>query len=426
MTPFWEPCSSPTFLNAASLQTQIRAFATEFRQIGGNFNDNGVLEMADAVSILHYLYLGKAPPSRGTRPGELQVDLTADALGCSRNVPAVRSADAVKPVVQPINVARKSTPVTVTPVAAPTSKRSKSNTPRTLTVGVKTRNGTVPVKVVVADAGDRVLVDIPDIVYRQGGLMTMQHDGDEKTAIGQSGLESKWSADGKKIAYVYVYDIYTVNRDGSDRKRLTNDGTLYRDRQPAWSPDGQQIVFVRDGNLHVITLGSDGYTASMRWITAATTDGAVDSAPAWSPDGSTIAFIREENGSRELYFVDADGGGLTQKTNTPEDEHDPDWHPNGKGIVLSITNGGSDHNVRLISYVGFFPLALDILTHGGKDDRRPSFSPDGTRIAFQRKNEGSTFRTDIYTCNVSGTNQVNLTNLSGDTPTTVAESPNWR
>jgi TolB protein len=271
------------------------------------------------------------------------------------------------------------------------------------------------------------LVDIPDLVYRQGNdLKTMQHDGSDKNAIGLAGLEPRWSADAKKIAYVYAYDIYTVNRDGSDRKQHTFEGSSRRTREPAWSPDGQKIVCTRDGNLHVITLGSDGHTESMRWITSAATGGAEDSAPAWSPDGSRIAFIRAQDGGRELYFVNPDGTGVTQKTNTPENEYDPDWHPNGNGIVLSYTDGGSDHNVRFISYAGFFPFAADILTNEHMDDRSPSFSPDGTRIAFQRKIQGFIFRTDVYTCTIAGSQQVNLTNLSGDIPANLAGTPDWR
>jgi Tol biopolymer transport system component len=61
-----------------------------------------------------------------------------------------------------------------------------------------------------------------------------------------------WSPDGTRIAFVRSLnnqdsqvrqeDIYTMNIDGSDQKRLTDSPGL--DGGPAWSPDGSKIVFL--------------------------------------------------------------------------------------------------------------------------------------------------------------------------------------
>ena len=52
----------------------------------------------------------------------------------------------------------------------------------------------------------------------------------------------RWSPDGKRIAWVSTrdgnQDIYTVDADGKDVKRLTNDPAP--DNNPSWSPDGKQ------------------------------------------------------------------------------------------------------------------------------------------------------------------------------------------
>ena len=53
-----------------------------------------------------------------------------------------------------------------------------------------------------------------------------------------------WSPDGKRLAYEDRGEIYTVNVDGSGRRRLTRDGVW--EGEPAWAPDGR-IVFARGG-----------------------------------------------------------------------------------------------------------------------------------------------------------------------------------
>ncbi len=69
-----------------------------------------------------------------------------------------------------------------------------------------------------------------------------------------------WSPDGKKIAFESSRkngkaDIYVMNADGTNRRRLTKH--LAHDRYPAWSPDGENIVFYserdgRSGEIYVM------------------------------------------------------------------------------------------------------------------------------------------------------------------------------
>ena len=54
-----------------------------------------------------------------------------------------------------------------------------------------------------------------------------------------------------------------MNPDGSNLTRLTNNTASYGDVLPAWSPDGNKIVFVtnRDGNndmLEIYSMNADG------------------------------------------------------------------------------------------------------------------------------------------------------------------------
>ena len=85
------------------------------------------------------------------------------------------------------------------------------------------------------------------------------------------------------------HDIYTVEPDGSNLSRLTDDNT-YLDIRPSWSPDGKKIVFERElvtggrGKHWVMVMGADG--SNMRKLPVRTRSSNVS----WSPDGTKLTF----------------------------------------------------------------------------------------------------------------------------------------
>ena len=81
------------------------------------------------------------------------------------------------------------------------------------------------------------------------------------------------------------YEIYVMDADGGNQRRLTNNRD--RDFRPSWSPDGKRIAFVsdRDGHVHVIRGGStyeiyvmDANGGDQRKLTK---HGGHDGDPAW-------------------------------------------------------------------------------------------------------------------------------------------------
>jgi len=80
-------------------------------------------------------------------------------------------------------------------------------------------------------------------------------------------------------------DLYVVNEDGSGEHRLTFDGNETVERQPVWSPDGTRIAYaaLRDGNWDIYTIDANG--GDRRRIT---TDPLRDDYPQWTSDGRII------------------------------------------------------------------------------------------------------------------------------------------
>ena len=150
-----------------------------------------------------------------------------------------------------------------------------------------------------------------------------------------------WSPDGQKLVFRSFRDvnseIYVVNADGSGLVRLTNNDA--NDREPAWSSTGK-IAFVSDrdnANGEIYVMNTDGSN-----IVRLTHNDSVETTPAWSPDGSMIAFSREVDCdygcSYDLFVMNADGTG-TRRLETGwvsyEQNTDPAWSPDGRAIAFT-------------------------------------------------------------------------------------------
>ncbi|HEY2916418.1 MAG TPA: hypothetical protein VGI98_04300 [Candidatus Limnocylindrales bacterium] len=157
---------------------------------------------------------------------------------------------------------------------------------------------------------------------------------------------------------------------------------------PDPSQPAPRIAFV-DGS------GSGGST--LAWMNANGTDVraittplpspgvATDAEPAWTPDASVLAFVSDRGGSRDLWTVQADGGGLVQLTADPGDELDPAWSPDGLHIAYarsrSAKGGATVFDIVVANPDGSDAVAITTATGA---DRDPAWSPDATRLAFVR------------------------------------------
>ncbi len=157
---------------------------------------------------------------------------------------------------------------------------------------------------------------------------------------------ASFSPDGQLIAFRSERDgggIYVMGATGESVRRLTDFGD-----NPAWSPDGRQIVFstvsiggpgrgeeygqLRTVNLEtgeIRTIGVDGDAVQ----------------PRWSPHGHRIAFWSyslSELNYRDIWTVPADGGEPVPLTNDEHIDWDPVWSPDGRYIYFASNRGGTE------------------------------------------------------------------------------------
>ena len=229
-----------------------------------------------------------------------------------------------------------------------------------------------------------------------------------------------WSPDGTRIAFFSDRDyqehnnlwqsdeIYVMNIDGSDQTRVTYD-TIWGVFYPAWSPDGTKIVFLsdRDGNLEIYAV--DLNTGDEKNLTNDPgADGGARGA-SWSPDGTRIAFSRYTNGNADVWIMNADGSNQRNLTNNPAEDDCPRWSPDGKNIFFWSNRDGTE-SIYIMNVDGSNQRSLTN-DPNGEVYSVLSLSPDGKRIAFEFEPPGTApLNTDICVMNANGTKLRNLTN----------------
>jgi Tol biopolymer transport system component len=204
-----------------------------------------------------------------------------------------------------------------------------------------------------------------------------------------TGLEPAWSSDGS--ALVFQSDALGPDRlvetmgDGVAMTRFLGqigDSEL-SGGWPAMSPDGQKValtlgpikLYQTDWRTSIPLSSSIGLTDLAGTGTTVLGSGAD---PAWSPDGKRIAFVRVADGHTHVYVARADGTGATQITDGPEDDREPAWSPDARFIAYCAVHA-NDHGWTLsnLSVVRPDGSALTQLTEGDRLAGRPDWARDG-------------------------------------------------
>lgn len=204
------------------------------------------------------------------------------------------------------------------------------------------------------------------IAYTCGpNICTANPDGSGKVTLLTGATDPSWSSDEAKIAFVDpVNGVSVANANGSGRQAL---GAGSGSTQPTFSFDGQRVAYVKAGDIYSILSNTGGFEQHL------TTGAANDADPAYSPDGGEIAFASDAGGTYDIWTLNLSTTRVVQVTSVAGNERDPTWSPSGATIVYSSDSNG---HLFAVPSGGGTPTDLGVV---GTD---PSFSPDGTKIAF--------------------------------------------
>jgi len=289
-----------------------------------------------------------------------------------------------------------------------------------------------------------------------------------------------WSPDGETIAFASdqaldgtdaentngTSNIWLMNGDGSNIQSLTEiTADNAESESPQWSPDGSQILFLSNKALdgsnaantnnacNVWVMNSDG--SGQQALTSLTGSGLSDCSNAiWSPDGSQILYssARALDGSNavnanttlNIWVMNADGSNDTLLTNyeaLAADNLLGEWSPNGTRIVYrsagaldstDTANSNETFNIWIMDSDGTDKEPLTSLTANAADCFDPTFSPDGTKLAYfsPRKTDGTDAGTspvnyNVWIINADGTGNAAVTSLTNEDAGFGALFPFW-
>jgi tol-pal system beta propeller repeat protein TolB len=211
------------------------------------------------------------------------------------------------------------------------------------------------------------------------------------------------------VCYVKQIDqICLMNADGTNRVQLTDfQMTAF---YPSISPDGKTIYFSskQSGGFEIYSILGNGGDAKRL-----TKDIGSLYAPELSPNGEWIIFA---NNGKGLWLMRPDG--KNPHPLTDRDDIDPTWSPDGSMVAFASSRAGARQLFVMNADGTNIRQVTDLNDMGG----RSSFSPDGTKLAFYRGPFGDH---NIYIINVDGSDLVQLTDGGDNLGPSWSPDGNW-
>ena len=285
-----------------------------------------------------------------------------------------------------------------------------------------------------------------------------------------------WSPDGKYIAFMRfaedesVDGIYVASAVGGSERKVYSLTPNITSKEIDWSPDGKYLAFgertspVEPVRIYLLSLD----TLEKHALTFPPVGILGDSDPAFSPDGQNVAFVRDTLDTQEIFIVPVQGGTPRQVTFDKRIIQGISWNADGSALIYSSNRGGppslwripaSGGTPELLPFGGGGRAIRPVVARKGNRmtytnasysseiwraelpvagskpapaakfivstelEEGPQYSPDGKRIAFQSTRTGNY---EIWRCDADGTNLVQLTHFRGPLTGTPRWSPDGR
>ena len=203
-----------------------------------------------------------------------------------------------------------------------------------------------------------------DSTKRKYFLYEMDADGGNVRKISNFVVADSWVSSRKKATEFVVssakdgkrFELYLIDRNGQEIKRLTNDD-IY-DNDPAFSPNGKQIVFrsKRSGLDELWVMDEQG--GNLRQLTHYPKDEPEDknayhaSAPFWEPNRNVISYASKQKGKYSIFTIKPDGSGLKQITSGKQDAMWHSWSPDGNWLAYDGTDEQGNYDIYLMRFGG--------------------------------------------------------------------------
>jgi TolB protein len=227
---------------------------------------------------------------------------------------------------------------------------------------------------------------------RQTEIWVMDYDGANQRPVARDNAvftQPAISPDGSRLAFVRVFprpELMLYSVDPAHALAVRNRKELTAVASPSFTPDGKQIVFaqsVKGSSMQIFIADADG--GNQRSLSGLNT---IDAEPKVNPKtGAQIVFVSGRAGREQIYSMNTDGADVERISDGTGEAANPSWHPNGQLIAFAWTRGYAAGAWNI--FVMNIATRQDVqLTHDAGKNENPVWAPDGRHLVFMSTRSG--------------------------------------